>query len=91
VQILIGGRAISPINPKSGSVVVATIAAHSLTVGTYDVVAINSNGDRATLPQALTVLAGSALKAGCSCNGLPGAPTALVTGLLVLLRRRGRV
>jgi hypothetical protein len=88
-QVLIGGTKLDGAVVESGGVISASLVANQLAPGVFDVSVINLSGERATLPQAFTVLAGSfTAPKGCTCAELDLLP---VVGLgLVLLRRRRR-
>ncbi|MFZ5444829.1 MAG: IPT/TIG domain-containing protein [Myxococcota bacterium] len=88
-QVLIGGTRLEGAVVESSGVISAALTARLLTPGVYDVSVINLSGQKATLPQAFTVLVGShAAPRGCSCT--TGDPLALVAFGLLLLRRRSR-
>lgn len=89
-QLLIGMTVIEQVDVKSPSVLNATVPANAVTKGVYDVSVLNLSGDRATLPQALTVYAGTMAKPGCGCTTVE--PMSLLGAALALvaLRRRRR-
>lgn len=86
-QVLIGDELLDEIERKSGSVINAHLPAGFL-VGTYDVTVINSDGRRATLPDAVTVVQGTGVQTGCGCGaGGGGALSFLLLGAIVLVTR----
>jgi len=91
-QVLLGTTLIADADTvvKSSAVINVTVPAKTLAKGLYDVTVLNLDGERATLPMGLSVLAGSAAKAGCGCAQVDAtALWALGVVVLALRRRRG--
>jgi hypothetical protein len=86
-SVLLGGTRLETITVESPGVISAELPANLLAPGSYDVSVINLSGEKATLPQAFMVLAGSrAAPAGCGCTQLEWAP--LMLAALAYSRRR---
>lgn len=87
-QVLIGGTRLEGAVVESSGVISAALTANLLVPGVYDVSVINLSGEKATLPQAFTVQAGSrAAPRGCGCTTSVDALAVLALGVLVLRRR----
>lgn len=87
-QVLIGTTLIEQVDFKSPAVLNATVPSGAVPKGLYDVSVLNLSGERATLPQALTVYAGAMAKPGCGCSAVE--PMTLVGAALALLALRRR-
>lgn len=89
-QVLIGTTLIEQVDFKSPAVLNATVPSGAVQKGLYDVSVLNLSGERATLPQALTVYAGAMAKPGCGCSAVQPMTLLGAALALVALRRRRR-
>lgn len=88
-KVLIGSTRLEVVTVESSGVISAELPAGALVPAVYDVSVINLTGEKATLAQAFTVLAGSRVApAGCSCA--EGSVLPVLIAALGLLRRRRR-
>lgn len=88
-QVLVGKALMDQTVRKSGSVLETTLEPGT-SPGVYDVTVINSDGERAVLPQALTVHEGTSVQTGCSCNAVSPWFGAGIFALIAALRSRRR-
>lgn len=89
-QVFIGTTVIEQVDVKSPAVLNVTVAKNAVMKGLYDVSVLNLSGQRATLPQALTVYAGTSVKPGCGCTAVEPMTLVGVALALAALRRRRR-
>ncbi|MEW6429977.1 MAG: IPT/TIG domain-containing protein [Myxococcota bacterium] len=89
-QVFIGSTVIEQVDVKSPAVLNVTVAKNAVAKGLYDVSVLNLSGQRATLPMALTVYAGTSVKPGCGCTAVEPMTLWGVALALTVLRRRRR-
>ncbi len=86
VQVLVGSTLLTDLSAHSASVLSATVPS-GIAVGTYDVVAVNPDGARATLHPGFTVTAASSQGAptkGCGCGQGVDLDGALLAAVVLL-------